>query len=406
MGTKKNNNFIIVLILIAVVVAAIFYFRGQGAQNGDATQAGMQMTPEVTVMKLTTSRIHLEEELPGRASAYKMAEIRPQVSGIITERLFTEGHDVEEGQQLYQIDPAAYQAAYDSASADLQKARANMKLAETKYKRYQALIKTDAISKQAYDDIEASLAQARADIAIAKATVAAAKINLNYTKVYAPIAGRIGKSNVTKGALVTANQEQLLATITQLDPIYVDMTQSSSEMMQLRRSLEGQEKIPVRLVFENGAGAYDPVGEMQFSEVTVDETTGSVQIRALFPNPDGALLPGMFVRAKLSLDQPDAVLVPQRAATRTPDGGLTVWKLAEDNSVQPTPIKADRAIGDRWLIKDGVAAGDVIVLEGFQKIAPGAVVKPVFAEVEAESADPEPIEQGGEDSDAEETDGN
>lgn len=342
---------------------------------------------EVTVLTLAPKTVPLVTELPGRTSAYRMAEIRPQVSGIVQKRLFEEGSQVKAGQQLYQIDPATYLAALQSAQADLVKARASLKSVEAKAERYADLVKINAVSKQEYDDIVASLDQAKAAILVAQAAVDTARINVGYTKVYAPIDGVIGKSSVTEGALVTANQTTALATVTQLDPIYVDVSQSSSELMRLRQAMaagqvqKGQgDQAPVTLTLDGSTQAYAHTGQLKFADVTVDPSTGAVQIRAVFPNPDRLLYPGLFVRARVEQGARDnAVLVPQRALVRNADGSAAVWVVGDDNKVAPRPVVTKQVVGDSWLIDQGVAGGERIVVEGLQKIKPGAEVKPVEA---------------------------
>lgn len=380
---------IILIGVVALAAAAYWLIGGSGDDMAGGQNPAAQARP-LQAIRLAAQDVTAYEELPGRTTAYKVAEIRPQVSGIITERLFKEGSAVEEGQQLYLIDPAPYKAAYDSARADVQKAEANVKSIKARNRRYEELVKIDAVSKQEYEDIQASLAQANADIAIAKAAVAQAKINLDYTKVYAPIAGTIGKSTVTKGALVTAGQTAALATITSLDPIYVDMTQSSDDLMRLRASVKDYENIPVTLFLGESGQTYPHTGKLQFHEVTVEQTTGSVQLRALFPNPDNLLLPGMFVRAKLALEQPDALLVPQHAAARQPDGNLSVWKLDETSAVQRTTIATSGALDGNWIVSGGVKEGDVIVTEGLIGLQPGAKVTPVFEQTNAPAVTSEP----------------
>lgn len=342
---------------------------------------------EVSVVTLQPQRVPLFTELPGRTSAFRVAEVRPQVSGIVLKRLFEEGSEVKAGQQLYLIDPATYQAAVQSAQADLAKARANLKSVEAKATRYADLVKINAVSRQDYDDVVASLDQAKAEIMVAQAAVDTARINLNYTKVYAPIDGRIGKSSVTEGALVTANQTTPMATITQLDPIYVDVSQSSSELMRLRKAVsaglvqQGQaDQASVTLTLDGSTQAYDQPGQLQFSDVTVDQTTGSVQVRAVFPNPRKELYPGLFVRARVEQGARDnALLVPQQALVRNADGSAAVWVVGADNKVAPRPVTTAQAVGDKWLINDGLQAGDRVVTEGLQKIRPGAEVHPVDA---------------------------
>lgn len=350
-----------------------------------AQQGGSAMPPaEVIIQIIEPESIDLTRDLPGRTAPYKIAEIRPQVSGIITKRMFEEGSDVKAGQQLYQIDPAVYEASYDSARADLMKAEANAKSIIAKSERYAELVKIGGISKQEYDDIQAGVAQANADIAIAKAALANAKINLDYTKVFSPIDGRIGKSVVTEGALVTQNQQVALATVQQLDPIYVDVTQASTELLKLRKELAGKEGIagkrPVKLFVEGEKQAFDQEGSLQFSDVSVDETTGSIQLRILFPNPERQLLPGMFVRARVGQSEKDAaILVPQKATIRNPDGSISVMLVGEGDKVMVQPLKIADSIGDEWLVTEGLKQGDRVIIEGYQKTKPGDVVKPTEA---------------------------
>lgn len=369
MRLKQNTIYKILSISAVAVVVTVLYWPFHSTGQ-DAQQAPPQ---EVTAVTLERQTVDVSEEFPGRTSAYAVAEIRPQVSGIILQRLFTEGSQVKKGQQLYQIDPAPFQAAYNSAKATLTKAEAVVKTTEAKSTRYEELVKIEAISKQEYDDIVASRAQALADVGMAKAELERARINLNYTKVYAPISGRISKSSVTPGALVDAQQTTALASITQLDPIYVDITQPSEDMQRLRMALKGKDEQKVTLIYKNGI-EYDIKGDLQFTDITVDPTTSAVQMRALFHNPDADLLPGLFVRARLDLTRDDALLVPQKATTRTPDGSLTVWVIGADGTANPTPIKTERSIKDQWLVTDGVTDGDQIVLEGIQKLQPGAKV--------------------------------
>ncbi|MBF0422421.1 MAG: efflux RND transporter periplasmic adaptor subunit [Magnetococcales bacterium] len=333
----------------------------------------------LAVLPLVAQDITIQEEAPGRTVAYQIAEIRPQVSGIVTERLFTEGGTVKEGQQLYQIDPAVFHAAYSSRQADLKKAQANITAIQAKSRRYAELVKIDAVSQQQYDDTQANLAQAQAEIAIAEAAMTQARINLDYTKVLAPIAGRIGRSQVTKGALVIANQPQALATVTQLDPIYVDMTLPSATLTRLRRRTKALDQVPVRLDLEGEGEVYPHTGQLQFHEMAMDETTGSVTLRARFPNPDTLLLPGQFVRAHLEFVHDHALLVPQKTTERQADGTLKVWLLDADNKAQSTTITATRAVGDSWLISTGLQVGDRVILEGMQNLKSGASVQPAPA---------------------------
>jgi len=354
----------------------------------------MPQIPEVSVIKIETEEILLTTELPGRTSPYKIAEIRPQVSGIILKRYFTEGSNVKDGEVLYQIDPAQYKAAYDNAKAALSRAEANLQSVKAKYERYQELIKVNAISKQEFDDVKAQYEQTLSEIEALKAQVRNAQINLGYTKITAPISGRIGKSNVTEGALVTAYQAQELTRIQQLDPIYVDIPQSTKELRELERRLEegrlkyaGKEQNKVKLILEDGT-AYPLEGTLQFKDVTVDPTTGSVTLRAIFPNPKGVLLPGMFVRAVIREGiNKKAILVPQQVVFRDTKGNPFVYIVDKENKVQIRPIQVDRAIGDRWLVSEGLQVGEQVIIEGVQRIMPGAQVKPVpYAEQKKEQS--------------------
>jgi membrane fusion protein (multidrug efflux system) len=347
-------------------------------------QAPRPSIPEVATVTLQPQQIVLTTELPGRTSAYRIAEIRPQVNGLIQKRLFTEGSDVKAGQVLYQIDPAFFQAAYDNAKAALSRAEANMPPIRLRVERYKELLPDKAVSQQEYDDAAAALKQAEADIEIWKAMVETARINLGYTRVTAPISGRIGRSNVTDGALVTAHQPVPLATIQQLDPIYVDVPQSTSELLRLRRSFEGgrlnhdrKNQQKVRIILEDGT-PYQQEGTLQFQDVTVDPTTGSVILRAVFPNPEGVLLPGMFVRgvAKEGVSE-QAILIPQQAVSRDPKGNPVALIVDTEGKVQQRMLRLDRAIGDKWLVTSGLGPGDRVIVEGMQKVRPGASVKEV-----------------------------
>jgi len=368
-----------VLILALLLAAGGWYWwsaehkkeQGAGGAAGAPPQA-------VTVFEVKPQTITFTHQLPGRISPYRQSQVRPQVDGIITERLFEEGADVEKGQQLYQIDDARYKAALNSAKADLASARANVKTVEARAERYAELVKINAVSEQEYDDVKAQYDQAMAAIAVAQAAVDVAQVNLDYTKVYAPISGRISRSFVTEGTLVTANQAQFLATITQLDPVYIDIQQSGSEAIHLRSRMMGKEIIPVHLVLDDKTGKdYPHEGALKFSEVTVEETTGSIALRALIANPDSLLLPGLFVRATLDLGQDDVLLVPQRAAIRTPEGSLTTWVVDETGKAQPRPIQVEQAYKDNWIVTDGLKVGDAVIVEGYQKVRPGTPVSPV-----------------------------
>ena len=332
--------------------------------------------PQVSVHIVKSAPLAVTTELPGRTDAYRVAEVRPQVSGIILHRNFTEGSDVKAGESLYQIDPATYQATYDNAKGELVKAQAAANIAHLTVKRYVPLVGTQYVSKQEYDQAVATAQQADASVVAAKAGVESARINLAYTKVTSPINGRIGKSSVTEGALVTNGQATALATVQQLDPIYVDVTQSSSDFMRLKQqtSLQKGDTSSVELLMENGQ-PYPLKGTLQFSDVTVDESTGSITLRALFPNPQHMLLPGMFVRARIDEGtQPDAILVPQQGVTRTPRGDATVLVVNEKNQVESRTVVAPQAIGDRWLITEGLKNGDRVIISGLQKVRPGVTV--------------------------------
>ncbi|HEM6802713.1 TPA: efflux RND transporter periplasmic adaptor subunit [Citrobacter koseri] len=337
--------------------------------------------PQVTVHVVESAPLAVTTELPGRTTPFRIAEVRPQVSGIVLKRNFTEGSDIEAGQSLYQIDPATYQADYDSAKGELAKSEAAAAIAHLTVKRYVPLVGTKYISQQEYDQAIADARQADAAVIAAKAAVESARINLAYTKVTSPISGRIGKSSVTEGALVTNGQATELATVQQLDPIYVDVTQSSSDFMRLRQSVKqgslhkDNTRSNVELVMENGQ-AYPLKGTLQFSDVTVDESTGSITLRAVFPNPQHTLLPGMFVRARIDEGiQPNAILVPQQGVTRTPRGDAMVMIVNDKDQVEARDVIATQAIGDKWLISKGLQPGDKVIVSGLQKARPGEQVK-------------------------------
>ncbi|HEX9050248.1 MAG TPA: efflux RND transporter periplasmic adaptor subunit, partial [Anaeromyxobacter sp.] len=341
---------------------------------------------EVGVVRLEPTAVTLTRELPGRTSAFRVAEVRARVNGIVLKRFFTEGSDVKEGQRLFQIDPAPYQATLEGARAALARAEANVANARLQAKRNEELVADRVVSRQEYENTAAALKAAEADVAAAKAAVQTAQINVGYTTVTSPVSGRIGRSAVTEGAYVQAGQATLLATVQQLDPVYVDLTQSTTELMKLRRDLEagklqaaGAGKAKVRLVTEDGR-EYGVEGTLQFADVTVDPGTGSVALRALFPNPRGELLPGMFVRARLAEGvSPQAILVPQVAVTRDQKGLPTALVVNADRKVERRQLVTDRAVGDAWLVTAGVQAGDQVIVEGLQKVRPGAVVNPVPA---------------------------
>ncbi|HMN33933.1 MAG TPA: efflux RND transporter periplasmic adaptor subunit [Chiayiivirga sp.] len=357
-------------------------------------QGGPPPTPAVTVAVLGAQDVTLTRELPGRTNAWLVAEVRPQVSGLIAERLFTEGERVEKGQPLYQIDDATYRAAANSARAQLARAQATLAAAKLTAERIAELAKIDAVSVQDNDNATAALAQAQADVGVARAALDAANVTLGYARITSPISGRIGRSNVTPGALVTANQPQALATVQQLDPIYVDLTQSSAELLDLRRSLaegrlsRGEEAMPVKILLEDGSEFPHP-GTLKFSEVAVDPSTGSYALRIEVPNPEHVLMPGMYVRAVLGAGvRADAVLVPQRGIARDPKGNTTAMVVDAQGVVEQRQVVVSRTIGDQWLVESGLTAGDRVVVEGLQKIAPGATVE-VTETVNAAAADQE-----------------
>lgn len=359
-----------------------------------------QGPPEVAVVTIQPQRVALTTELPGRTSAYLIAEVRPQVGGIIQKRLFTEGTDVKAGQVLYQIDPSTYQAAYASAKAALVRAEANLIPARLREERFRDLVKVKAVSQQDYDDAHAALKQAEADVASAKAAVETARINLAYTRVTAPISGRIGRSTVTDGALATANQAQALATIQQISSMYVDVTQSSSELLTLKRNLasgllknSGAAQAKVKLLLEDGT-PYAQTGTLKFSEVTVDQSTGSITLRAVFPNPKQTLLPGMFVRAIVEEGVSEqAMLVPQRGVSRNPKGEATALVVGAGDKVEQRVIKVVRTVGENWLVNDGLKAGDRVIVEGIQRAKPGTQVKAVAFEAKSEAAPAAAVEK-------------
>ncbi len=332
-------------------------------------------------MTIHARPISITTELSGRVTAYRVADVRPQVGGVILKRLFIEGDNVKEGQVLYQIDPAPSEASLASAQASVAKAEAGVTSDQLTYDRYRPLAQAQAISKQDLDSALATLRQAQADVASGRASVKTAAITLAYTKVTSPISGRSGRSSVTEGALVTANQTTSLVTVTQLNPIYVDVTQPSATLLRFKRELAsgqikaaGDNAAPVKLVLEDDS-AYDQPGKLQFSEVSVDQGTGSVTLRAIFPNDKGLLLPGMFVRETLEEGiRQNGLLVPQRGVTHDAKGQATALVVAADGKVAQRNVVIDRAIGDDWLVSQGLADGDRVILDGLQKVHPGVEV--------------------------------
>jgi len=340
--------------------------------------------PQVGVHRVEPQRQAITTELPGRTSARLVAEIRPQVGGIVQRRLFEEGAQVRAGQVLYQIDPASFQASHASAQANVSKAEATLNSARVTAQRNAELVKIDAISQQLSDDSQAALKQAQADLEVARAALAAARINLDRTRVTAPISGRIELSAVTPGALVTADQATALTTVQQLDPLIVDVVQSSSELLRLKRELasgalkrSGENEVPIKLMLEDGS-AYPHTGRLQFSGVTVNSGTGAVTLRALVPNPDGVLMPGMYVRAVLETGVAEhALLVPQQGVTRTPSGEASALVVGTEGKVERRALQVDRVIGNRWQVSSGLQAGDLVIVDGLQRAKVGAVVQPI-----------------------------
>ncbi|WP_103044929.1 efflux RND transporter periplasmic adaptor subunit [Comamonas faecalis] len=339
---------------------------------------------QVGVVTLQTERHVVTTELPGRTNAFLSAEIRPQVGGIVQKRLFTEGATVKAGQPLYQIDAATYEAQLASAQAQLSKARANLGMAQTNAQRNAELVRIDAISRQQYDDGQAALQLAQSDVAVAQAAVKTAQINLAYTQIRSPIAGRTATSTVTPGALVTANQAQALTTVTQTDPLYVDIVQPSTEVLRLKEALaqgrfvrEGQDDARVTIVLDDGT-RYAHRARLQFNGVQVDPGTATVTLRATVPNPGGLLMPGMYVRAVLEAGVNEAALLaPQQAVTRDPAGNASVLLVTPDDRIEQRRITTGAAVGNRWEVLSGLQAGDRILVDGSQRVRAGDAVTPV-----------------------------
>jgi membrane fusion protein (multidrug efflux system) len=345
-----------------------------------------QRTPEVGVVVMKRQTVPLQTELPGRTAPFAISQVRPQINGIIQARLFTEGSNVKAGQVLYRIDPAPYRAAVAQAKAVLANAQANLVAVKLKAERYAELIKTNSASRQDYDDAQAAYGQAMAVVQQDKAALDTAQINLGYTEIKAPISGRIGVSAYTQGALVTSGQTDALTTVQTLDPIYVDLTQSTTELLRLERSIAagqvqkgGALNAKVRLLLEDGS-AYPLDGKLQFTDVTVDQASGAVTLRALFPNPKGTLLPGMFVRAQVveAVDA-DGILVPQQGVNRDPKGGASVLVVNAKGEAEARVIEVGQAVGPNWLVIKGLEAGDKVITEGTQKAKAGAPVHAVPA---------------------------
>ncbi len=366
------------------LIALLSFLSLGGCDSGHGQQAAPASVPEVATITIEPQQVELTTELPGRTSAYLVSEIRPQVNGIIQKRLFQEGSDVKAGGLLYQIDPAPFKVAYDSARASLGKAQANLPAVRSKAERCKGLLVHNAVSRQDADDAAAAMEQAKAEIEYWKAAVEAARINLGYTRVTAPISGRIGRSSVTGGALVTAYQATALATIQQMDPIYVDVTQSSAELLRLKRNLEagrltadGEGGRKVRILLEDGT-PYPVEGTLQFRDVTVDPATGSFNLRIVVPNPQHLLLPGMFVRAVVQEGIAEqAILVLQQGVSRNTKGEAVALVVDDGGTVRQKLLTLNRAIGDQWLVSTGLSAGDRVIVEGMMKVRPGTAVKTV-----------------------------
>lgn len=366
------------------VLRATLLALGLAACSGKQGPAAPPPAPEVGVVTMAPQSVDLTTELSGRTAAYRIAEVRPQVDGIIRRRLFTEGAEVTAGQVLYEIDSGPYRAAAARAQANLASSEAQLNAARLQAERSASLVESGVVSRQENDNVQAAARSAEAGVAAAKAAVDSARIDLAYAQVRSPIAGRIGRSLVTEGGLVTSGQDQVLATIAQLDPIFVDVTESSAQILRLRRDLaEGRlqrtdaEHALVQLTLEDG-GRYAHVGTLKFSEVTVDQGTGSVLLRAEFPNPDRLLLPGMFVRAYLSQGRSDeALLLPQSAVTRNARGEAVVMVVGADDTVSERVIVVGRVTGNQWIVNSGLVAGEQVVVEGLQKARAGARVRPM-----------------------------
>lgn len=358
---------------------------GKGEQRGPA---------QVGYVVVQQTRVPLVTELPGRTVAYRSSEVRPQVSGVIQKRFFEEGSIVRQGQPLYQIDPSLYRAAVNEAAASVASAQATAEAARVRADRFRPLAEIEAVSKQDYTDALATQRQAEASIAQGRAQLETARVNLRFTTVPAPITGRIGRTLFTVGALVTASQTEPLATIQQLDPIYVDIQQSAAALLQLRRRLATGGVMPatatVRLKLEDGSD-YGRTGTVEFAEVVVDQQTGTVALRARFPNPEGMLLPGMFVRAVFAQAiETNAFLVPQQAVSRDPQGNATVWLVGANNKVQQRKVETVRAEGANWIVTGGLRAGDKVITQGTANLSPDAAVRPVPANTSQQPKPPSP----------------
>lgn len=374
------------------LLCALISLTLTGCDNSSGNTAQAPQVPDVKVITLATQSQAITTELPGRTTAFRVAEVRPQVSGIVLKRLFIEGSDVVAGQALYQIDPAPFRASFDSAKAAVAEAEANARIAQVTLNRYRALSGSQYVSHQDYDQAQANAAQTRAAVDVARAALESARINLAWSNITAPISGRIGSSTVTEGALVADAQSTALATVQQLDPLYVDVTQSSEDFLRLQQELaagrlqQNAGKALVSVVLSNGS-IYPQRGTLAFSDVTVDRTTGAITLRAIVPNPDHALLPGMFVRARLEEGRdPHALLIPQQAVTRTPRGEATAMVVGGDNKVEIRTIQVSQALGDQWRVAGGLQPGERVIISGVQRAQPGMTVNPVAAAADSSSS--------------------
>ena len=370
------------------------------ACGGEAAPPAMP-TPEVTVVTLKAQPVPLTRELAGRTVPFLVAEVRPQATGIVKKRLFEEGSLVKAGEVLYQLDDASYRAARDAAAANLARAQASATSARLAAERSTELVAAKLVSQQDHERTIAAAAEAQADVAAYQAALQSAEVNLGYTRIVAPISGRAGKSSVTQGALVTANQEAPLVTVQQLDPIYVDLAQSSSELLQLRRDMEAgkveaSEGVAAKILLEDGTPYAEP-GRLEFTDVTVDPSTGSYALRVRVPNPGNLLLPGMYVRAVVELGtRPDGVLAPQQGISRDPKGNATALVVTPEGKVEARVVQASRTIGDQWLVDGGLAAGDRVIIEGLQKVQPGGNATAVEAGAAPAPQEPSaPADAGG-----------
>lgn len=381
--------------LVALLVAGVL-LQACGGEETQKAQAGKKPPQSVGVIVIHPQTVMMSERLPGRVVAFRNADVRPQVDGVVEKRLFEEGAPVEAGQHLYQIEAKSYRAALKAAQAELARAQATYALNQKKLKRYEKLVQTQTASRQAYDDIVAATEESKATVAVARAQVEVAAVNVAYTKVDAPIAGLIGRSQVSEGALVTASQSTAMTTITQLDPIYVDLTQSSSKLVAARQKIasgawKGVADAPVELLLDGAGQAYPHKGRLKLSEVVVDKGTDSVTLRVEFPNPDKILLPGMFVRAEVSQGRvEDGFLVPQRAVQRAPNGDAFVWIVKDDNTVGRRSLTLSGTVGSDWLVQAGVKDGDKVIVEGLLKVRAGAAVAPEVVGAKAETASAKP----------------